>query len=407
MRTYEEHLQAVRATVGTPAVVTRSVDSSCGMVLAHSVTARYDQPRFDNSQMDGYALASAASATLHVGATVAAGNTPQPIASGVATPIMTGAMVPPGTVAIVPVEDCDPPHFVAAGETVRVPEVPAGRYIRRAGSDVAAGTSVLEEGTRLSAAGIGTLAAQGIAEVAVYAPARILVVTGGAEIAGDGPIESNRRSIAADGEGNAGGGALGQAQIPDSNAPMLAAMAREYGIEIVGFLRTNDDPAALRAALEAAVRQHGPDAIVTSGGISHGKFEVVRQILDKDGWFGHVAQQPGGPQGISQLDGVPVLCLPGNPVSTLVSFRLYVAPVLGRVPQTHWARLTTGVQGLDGREQFRRAVVSCSPEGCMQAEVLAGAGSHLLAQAIRATALVRIPAGASLSPGDIVEVFPL
>src|SRR5699024_11356901 len=133
-----------------------------------------------------------------------------------------------------------------------------------------------------------------------------------------------------------------------------------------GQVSTNDDPAALKTALTDAIENRQPDVVVTSGGISAGKFEVVRQVLESSdsganasaaAWFGHVDQQPGGPQGCAVFNGVSVICLPGNPVSTLVSFRLFVAPVLGHVPPDSWAQLAEATTGIVGRDQFRHGRV--------------------------------------------------
>lgn len=382
MRSYEEHLAAIRGALPAPTVVTRSLLEVNGLILARTIAAAYDMPRFNNSQMDGYAITTTEGGTFTVGQTVAAGAMPSAAQDGIATPIMTGAKVPEDTVTIVPVEQCEPPQFPREGEKVTIPAAPAGQFIREAGSDIAAGKVLVEEGTRLNPAIIGTLASQGITEVEVYAPARIVVATGGAEIGGQGT-----------------------ASIPDANAPMIAALCREYGIEVVSFVRTNDDPGILRSDLEGVVRVYQPDAIVTSGGVSHGKFEVVRQVFEEDGWFGHVAQQPGGPQGLSKLSSVPVICLPGNPVSTLVSFRIYVGPTLGRARAAHTAQVTVPVTGLEGRDQFRRGIIDYE-NGIATAELFAGTGSHLISQAMNANALIRIPAGAQLQPGDVVEVIP-
>src|SRR5699024_12197336 len=139
------------------------------------------------------------------------------------------------------------------------------------------------------------------------------ICTGGAE------IQSHANIGAAD-------NAPGNATIPDANAPMLRALSKAAGIEVVGHVSTNDDPSALAAALSAGVEQLQPDVVVTSGGISAGKFEVVRQVLegvDSQAWFGHVDQQPGGPQGYAILHGVQVICVPVNPVSTFVNFRYF------------------------------------------------------------------------------------
>ena len=382
MRTYEEHLAAVRAALPQPRAVSTPLTSAFGRRAATTYRAEADLPPFDNSQMDGYALPTCDGGSFTVGRTIAAGDPPGDLSEGTALPIMTGAKVPEGTATIVPVEHCEPPHFPSEGATVTVPATEE-QFIRRAGSDVKAGTILINEHALLDAPSIATLASQGLTEVLTFAPARILICTGGAEIGGDG-----------------------EATIPDSNAPMLAALATQYGIDVAGFVRTNDDPSALRADLAEAVITHRPDVIVTSGGISHGKFEVIRQIFEEDGWFGHVAQQPGGPQGLSRLGDVPVVCFPGNPISTLVSFRLYLAPVLGRTPAPFHAHLTEPADGLNNREQFRRGTLTIA-DGTAQASFLGGTSSHLMSQAIGATALIRIPAGAQLSAGDLVEVFPV
>lgn len=382
MRTYEEHLAAVRATLPQPRVVSTPLSSAFGRRAAATHRAEQDLPPFDNSQMDGYALSTCDGRTFTVGRTIAAGDPPGSLEQGTALPIMTGAKVPEGTATIVPVEHCEPPRFPEEGATVTVPAAPE-QFIRRAGSDVKAGTTLINEHALLDAPSIATLASQGLTEVLTYAPARILICTGGAEIGGDG-----------------------EATIPDSNAPMLAALATQYGIDVAGFVRTNDDPDTLRSDLAEAVITHRPDVIVTSGGISHGKFEVIRQIFEEDGWFGHVAQQPGGPQGLSRLGDVPVVCFPGNPISTLVSFRLYLAPVLGYAPEPVRAHLTESADGLSGREQFRRGTISIA-DGTAHASFLGGTSSHLMSQAIGANALIRIPANTQLSAGDLVEVFPL
>src|SRR5699024_3141692 len=290
----------------------------------------FDSPRFDNSQMDGYAVPTADGGTFEVTATIPAGTSPGLLA-GKAAPIMTGAAVPADAAAIIPVEKATPAEFLEPGETISLPATEPGQFIRVQGCDVAAGSTSIPAGTTISAAAIAAMASQSILEVEVFSSARILICTGGAEI---------QASELADTQGTA--------TIPDANAPMLRALASAAGIEVVGHVSTNDDPSALKTALAAAIEKLQPDVVVTSGGISAGKFEVVRQVLAsssaaKDSpataWFGHVDQQPGGPQGCAVFNSVPVICLPGNPVSTLVSFRLFVAPVLGHVPADSWAQL--------------------------------------------------------------------
>ena len=254
--------------------------------------------------------------------------------------------------------------------------------MRLAGSDIQPGACIAHRGDGVTPALVGAAISQGIETVEVERTARILVITGGAEVS---PSDQ----------------ATGPATIPDSNGPMLEALAARHGIEVVARLLTNDDPEALEREVAAAVEEYQPDAIVTSGGISHGKFEVVR-LAFPEGWYGHVSQQPGGPQGLSACDGVPVIGLPGNPISTLVSFRLYVAPLLGHVPAVLRAPLACPVTGIEGREQFLRGRVE---EGVVRP--IGGASSHLLAQGAAAQCLIRVPAGAELAAGELVSVYPL
>lgn len=388
-RTPEAHLAAVRELVPAPTAGTAKTAplieaAARGACLAAEVRAVRDSPPFDNSQMDGYALPATAAGHYATGPTVAAGADPDALypdgLAGLAAPVMTGAKLPRGTAAVVAVEACEPGAFVADGGAVRAPAAAPGQYIRRAGSDIAAGEVLAPAGARVTPALVGALAAQGVEAVFVRRAARILLVTGGAEI-----------------------GRPGAATIPDSNGPALEALAARHGITVAGRLHTDDNPDALRRDAAEAVEALAPDAVVTSGGISHGKFEVVRQAFP-DGWYGHVAQQPGGPQGLSTCRGVPVISLPGNPVSSLVSFRLYVAPVLGHAPAPVWVPLggVAPVEGLAGREQFLR--------GCLEAgraAPLGGAGSHLLSQGAGADCLIRVPAGALLRPGDLALVYAL
>lgn len=419
-RTPEDHLAAVRALLGELPVEHAAPADAVGRRLVADVSAVEDSPRFDNSQMDGYALGEAhlAGGTFPVGPTIPAGADPRDILIGLTghaagvddriIPVMTGARLPAGTVAVVPVEACEPSEFLGSDgrdnsepATVTVPAAPAGQFVRTRGSDIRAGAVLLPAGHRVNPRTVGVAAAQGITGLPVRRRARIVVVTGGDEIGSAGDIP-------------------GAASIRDANGPMLEALCSAHDIAVAGTVRTSDNPDAFRAALADAVDRARPDAVVTSGGISHGRFEVVRQVLQsgtgvETAWFGHVAQQPGGPQGLARFHGVPVVCLPGNPVSTAVSFRLFVAPVFGEVEETVIGRLTAPVQGLAGRDCFLRArtevgaadgadgvdgaVVAVTPVG--------GTGSHLLAQSAEADCLARIPAGEDLDRGAVVTVYPL
>ena len=412
MTSPESHLARIRQLIGENTQRTTEmlpVEQSLGRITAKDIIAGFDSPRFNNSQMDGYAVPHAQGGRFEVAETIAAGSQPGLLA-GKAAPIMTGAAVPADATVIIPVERTTPSEFLAPGEFVEVPAAEPGLFIRAQGSDVADGSVIIPTGTVISGAAVATLASQSITQVEVIRPARIVICTGGAE------IRAQAETSASNAQPDASA-----FTIPDANAPMLRALAVRAGIDVVGHVSTNDDPQALTAALHVAIAEFEPDAVVTSGGISAGKFEVVRQVLesqleigpreDSPGefspWFGHVDQQPGGPQGLAVFDDVPFICLPGNPVSTLVSFRLFVAPVLGQVPKESWARLSEDTSGISGREQFRRGHIEYRADGTVLAHIIGGAGSHLISQAVAATHLIRIPAGAELEAGDVVQVYEL
>ncbi len=403
-RTPEDHLTAVRELVGTREITDLPPAAAVGRTLARAVAAVEDSPRFDNSQMDGYALGERhlAGGSFPVGPTIAAGHDPDALLPAGVTdavvPVMTGARLPAGTAAVVKVETCTPPEFGAAETAgrVTVPAAPAGQFVRPRGSDIAAGSELLPAGHVVNPRTVGVAAAQGITGLPVRRPARVLLCTGGDEISA---AEES-----------------GSATIRDANGPLLAALCARHGITVAGHVRTSDDPAVFRALLHGAVTTHRPDAVITSGGISHGRFEVVRQVLGEaagasgttgTAWFGHVAQQPGGPQGCAVFAGVPVVCLPGNPVSTAVSFRLFVAPALGEAPASVTAVVDRDLTGLPDKDQFLRAVLSVDVTGRLTASPVGGAGSHLLAQSVTASALLRVPAGAQLSAGRTATVYPL
>jgi molybdopterin molybdotransferase len=397
-RTPEEHLSAVRDLVGERGSVDLPAAEAVGRALTRSVPAVEDSPRFDNSQMDGFALGAAhlTGGAFPVGPTVAAGHDPDQLVPGGITdeviPVMTGSRLPAGTAAVVPVEKCTPPSFTEAEAQgrVTVPAAPAGQFVRPRGSDITTGSELLAAGHVVNPRTVGVAAAQGITGLPVRRAARVLLCTGGDEV-----------------------GATGPATIRDANGPMLAALCARHGLTVAGHVRTSDDPAVFRDLLRDAVSFRRPDAVITSGGISHGRFEVVRQVLgeqDPSAWFGHVAQQPGGPQGTAVVDGVPVVCLPGNPVSTAVSFRLFVAPVLGDpglVPEAVTVVVDRDLDGLPAKDQFLRASLAGGSDGRLVATPVGGAGSHLLAQSVTASCLLRVPTGAHLAAGSTALAYPL
>lgn len=403
---YREHLVSLARDLGAgPRAERVELAAAVGRVLAEDVVAPADSPRFDNSQMDGYALNADAVGRedrfFGVGPVVPAGTDPAkeyPLGldrADTVCPIMTGAKLPEGTCAVVPVEKCDPPEFAALGAQVRVPRPPEGQFVRPAASDLRRGETLVSEGRTVTPQTVGALASQNVRSVEVWARPRVLICTGGEEISQSEDLD--------------------QAQLPDANGPMLEALAGHHGLEVVQRIVTGDDPHDLRNRLDDAMTRWRPDLVVTSGGISHGAFEVVRQVLEgrPRAWFGHVAQQPGGPQGCAAFAGVPVVALPGNPVSTLVSFRLFVAPLVAQVwgaaaePTVLAARLSADVEGVPAKTQFRRGRLAVGEDATVSVEVVGGAGSHLLAQSVGADCLIEVPPASHLSGGDVVSVHPL
>jgi len=395
----EAHRDKVRALLAPMAarVETVPLREALGRGLAADVVAPLDLPPFANSQMDGFAIRSAdvpgGGADLRVGPAVPAGVVPVGLLPGTAAPVMTGAMIPPGADAVVPVEQAVPASFPdprCADAVVRLPAAAAGTYVRAAGSDIAAGEQALASGTSLGPGQLGLLAALGLADVSVHAVLRVLLVTTGDEV-----VEP--------------GGPLPPGKIYDANGTLLESALRQAGLHVRRTGISADDP----GELEQLLRAHAPgvDVIITTGGVSKGAYEVVRQALTgHDVEFGAVALQPGGPQGTGTFDGVPVLCFPGNPVSCLISLEMFLRPVLSELfgspaPRTVVrARLAGALSSPETKHQVRRGTLRA--DGTVRLE--GGAGSHLVHALAHSNALVHVPVGtAALAAGDEVEVWIL
>lgn len=399
-RSVAGHLAAVTALLAPLAAESRAevlpLRAALGRALVHDIAAPVSLPPFANSQMDGYAVRSA---DLHDGGTdlrvappVPAGSRPPALLPGTAAPIMTGAMLPDGADAVVPIERAVPDSFPAAGSeaSVTLPAVPAGTFVRPAGSDIAAGGRALAARTHLGPAQLGLLAALGRADVEVYKAVTVLLVTTGDEV-----VEPGRE--------------LPDGKIYDANGTLLEAAMAQAGIDVRRTGISTDEPEELRKLLRATSTE--ADLIVTTGGVSKGAYEVVRQSMeDQPVDFLHVAMQPGGPQGIGTFDGVPFLGFPGNPVSCLVSFEMFLRPALSallgapapRAPLC--ARLDHGLSSPERKHQVRRG--NLQPDGTVRLE--GGEGSHLIHALAGSNALVHVPEGVTeLAAGDEVEVWML
>ncbi|WP_336658686.1 molybdopterin molybdotransferase MoeA [Leucobacter sp. USHLN153] len=415
MRSHTEHAEIVRellrpvlerTAASRPEKLRIADPELVGRVAACDVLAAVTLPPFDNSQMDGYAVRAAdlstdaaGPVTLPIGRTTAAGDAPIRHEPGTAAPVMTGAAIPIGADAVIPIEHADPPRFTelrraggpAPQGTVSFSSVPAaGTFVRRAGSDRERGAQLVAVGRRLTPARIGLLAHAGVVEVAVRPRLRILLVSTGDEVAEPGSE-------------------LAAGRVYDANSPLLAAALREVGAA-VECRRVADSPESLRALI--ARESPNCDLIVTSGGISAGAFEVVRDALERIGAsFAGLALQPGGPQGCGVVDAgagpIPVLCFPGNPVSSALSFELFLRPLLREYAGARATRpveeraLAHDVESPAQKHQVRRGRIDADGR-----VVVSGPSSHLLADLADAEVLAHIPRGVSgLRAGDHVEVW--
>lgn len=358
MRTVEEHQWVVAELIAARSPVTVGLAEAEGRVLATDVAAPLSLPVFDNSAMDGYAVHAEDIAgadadhpvKLPVAEDIPAGRTdPLTLAPGTAHRIMTGAPVPHGATAVVAVELTD-----GGTDTVEIrTSAKPGQHIRLAGEDVTAGTTVLRAGQLVTPAALGLAAALGLGQLTVLPRQRVLVMSTGSELVSAGTE-------------------LKPGQIYESNAIMLAAAVREAGGEVVATPTSSDDVTQFSAVLEGYAGQ--ADLIITSGGVSAGAYEVVKDAFggSADGHrpsgssaveFVKVAMQPGMPQGAGRIHGTPIITLPGNPVSALVSFEVFVRPALRAamgLPDPNRPRrnavLTEDLSSPKGKRQFRRGV---------------------------------------------------
>jgi molybdopterin molybdotransferase len=404
MQPVEDYLSDVLAVVRPLAPRELRLDEADGGVLAQDVAAAWPLPPFDNSGMDGYAVLAADVAaatpeqpvTLPVRGEVPAGDTGQhDLAPGTCLRIMTGAPVPVGADAVVPVEWTD--AGAASPGLVAIRRAPApGNAVRRLGGDAVPGDVLLTAGTRLGPAQIGLLAAAGCGTVTVRPRPRIAVMSTGNEL-----IEPGRPVI--------------PGQIWESNSRMLTAAAQQAGFDARRLPIVPDDKAAVLAAIEDALTE--ADLLVTTGGVSMGgEYDVVKAALHDLGTvsFRKVAMQPGMPQGFGVVGsaGRPIFTLPGNPVSAYVSFQLFVRPAAsvlqGLSPERLAVRravLTGPARSPAGRRSFLRGTLDAAAGTVAP---VSGQGSHQLASLARANALIIVPEPVTgLPEGTEVDVLVL
>ncbi len=402
MRSVDEHRRIALEAVSPLEPITLPLLDAAGCVLAEDVTAAWPLPSFDNSSMDGYAVLAADVATasaespveLAVVDDVPAGyRATERVSPGRAIRIMTGAPLPDGADAVVPVEATD-----AGTQRVRIESpVDAGSYIRRAGEDVVAGTPVLEVGTVLTARSIALATAVGRAEVRVHPRPRVVVISTGNELVDPGVP-------------------LRHGLIADSNSVMLVTAAREAGATAYRAGPVPDDEDRLMATLDDQLVR--ADLVITSGGVSMGAYDTVKAVLSRIGTveFVKVAMQPGMPQGFGVLgdDAVPIATLPGNPVSAYVSFEIFVRPLIRRMMgfrDVHRpvvsAVCTAPFDSPAGKTQFARVQLRVE-DGRYVAHPEGAQGSHILGGLARADALAVVPPEVTrIEAGDLITVIDL
>ena len=380
-----------------------------GCVTSVPLSADEAVPPFANTAMDGFAVraedtvgADGAPVELEVTGVLRAGADPAAFAAGAgqAVQIMTGAPLPPGADAVVMVERTEP--GATAGRVRILEPARPGDHIRGAGDDLPAGSEVFPAFTILGPGHLGVLASLGLRRVPVFPRPRVGVLSTGDELV-DGP------------------GELRPGQIRDSNRPTLLALCRESGFDAVDLGVAPDDEAAIEAAVRAGI--DGCDALLTSGGVSMGEFDFVKAVLDRLGAGGpgmawmQVAIRPAKPLAFGVIDGTPVFGLPGNPVSSMVSFELFARPALRQMmgfpagaldrPRVRAVATEALSRRPDGKTHFARVAASMGDDGRYRVRLSGGQASHLLRAMALANALAVLPDGDGVPAGGEVEAMLL
>jgi molybdopterin molybdotransferase len=402
MRSVEEHLSKILELVEPLPPYEQPLLEALGLPICEDITSTIDLPGFDNSAMDGYAVhyADVADASRDnpvrlpvVGESAAGQSKAYALSPGQSVKIMTGAPLPAGADAVVPIEWTD-----GGRATVEIRQAPRhGEHVRPRGDDIKSGDLLIEEGTTLGPREAMILAATGHGRVRARPRPRVVVISTGSEL-------------------REPGAALGYDSIYDSNSFAIAAAARQadaiaYRVGIV-----TDDPQELTDTLsDQLVRA---DLVVTSGGVSMGDYDVVKDVLGRLGTveFAEVAMQPGKPQGFGTIgeDDTPIFTLPGNPVSAYISFEVFVLPairrMMGKLPYRRplvRAECTADITSPRGKKQFVRGHFEVTARGA-QVTPVGGHGSHLIGGLSKANSLICVSeADSAVEAGNLVDVLVL
>ena len=394
MLTESEALDRILAMVRPLAIESIPLRRTAGRFSAVDLVATVPSPPFDNSAMDGFALAfggtsaQAGARFRVVGSQPAGPDAGLSLVPGEAARIFTGAPIPKGTSGVAMQEDTrgEPDAVVLTDECMR------DEFIRRAGADVCRGQRILTRGEAVTPARAGLLASQGLAVLEVHAVPRVTILSTGDELVPPGQP-------------------LAPGQIYESNGVLLAALVEASGAIVAEVKTVRDDPVAIEATLRVAVET--ADVLILSGGVSVGERDYVKPALARVGVeadFWRVAVKPGKPFLFGQAGvGATVFGLPGNPVSSFVTFLLFVRPALRRMmgatvvtPAAHSVRAGVALENRDPRPHYVRGRIEAGefrPEGRQE--------SHALFGLSRSDALVRVPAGGAIAAGDVVDAIAL
>lgn len=383
--------QAIRPAHDTETV---ALEDAAGRYLAQPLAARVDHPGFDNSMMDGYAIrladAQAHNFELPVAGTSSCGDAPQPLAAGTAMRIYTGAPMPQGADTVVIQEDVQ----IEAGRARLPSSIATGDNVRFRGEDYRAGEVLYEPGRRLRGLDLALLGSAGIDRLSVYRRPRALVASTGNELVPPGR-------------------ALAPGQIYESNRLALTVQLRALGVDVTDGGIVRDDLESLRMTL---ARSADYDFVITSGGASVGDHDLVKQAFGRIGtlrlW--KVRIKPGKPIAFGHIGSrTHFFVLPGNPVSSLVTYKLLVEPAIAswhHAVHEQWMFTATAVQGFrrdPGRTEFLRARLS-TENGRLMAEPLSGQGSHMVGALRHTNGFIRVEAESDgFAAGDLVNVLPL
>ncbi|WP_216402870.1 molybdopterin molybdotransferase MoeA [Arcanobacterium phocae] len=401
MKTVEEHYRDVLALAAPVEDMTVELAQAQHLVLAEDAVAHNAIPPFTNSAMDGFAVRAAdvrPGTVLRVIDDIPAGGFSHlRVTEGTTSRIMTGAPLPAGADAVLKVEDTEGQmanmRATSPSSIVACSEVASGANVRHVGEDIASGAVAFRSGTRINPAHVAALAALGYGTVRVHRRLRIGIIATGQELTTPGqPLEQGR--------------------IPDSNSYLVAGLCQDANTTVIPVSLHSDDHLKFISQLERVATKC--DLIITTGGISAGAFDVVKAALSSTGvTFAKVAMQPGKPQGWGTINGTPIVCLPGNPVSVFVSFHLFVLPLIRTMQGESGKRFadlfTIGQAGVSwrhktGRDQFLPAMLG---ENGVEPAAIGGSGSHLVGSLSKAQFLAVTPANVErINVGDVISVLP-